>query len=80
MDATYNTNKQNLALAVISGVSGEGWNIILAIALLSRETAENYRWLLKELIEFNNGVEPNTIITDFDSSMCAAIESTFQKT
>jgi hypothetical protein len=74
MDATYNTNKQNLALAVISGVSGEGWNIILAIALLSRETAENYRWLLKEFIEFNNGVEPNTIITDFDSSMCAAIE------
>ncbi len=52
----------------------------MAIALLSRETAENYKWLLNNLIEFNNGVEPQTIITDFDSSMCAAIELTLQKT
>lgn len=74
MDATYNTNKQNLALTILSGVSNQGKNIIMAIAFLSRETAENYSWLLRNLVEMNNGIEPTTIMTDFDSSMCQAIE------
>ena len=80
MDATYNTNKSNLALALISGVSNEGKNIILAVAFLSRETSENYCWLLRTLKEMNNEIEPTTIMTDFDSSMCQAIESTLKKT
>jgi hypothetical protein len=46
MDATYKTNKHDMALTVFSGVSSEGKNIILAIAFLSRETGEHYRWLL----------------------------------
>jgi MULE transposase domain len=70
MDATYNTNKQSLALAILSSVSNEGKNIILAVAFLSRETADNYSWLLRSLIEMNNEIEPATIMTDFDSSMC----------
>ncbi len=80
MDATYNTNKQNLALAILSGINNEGKNIILAVAFLSRESAENYSWLLSNLVDMNGGTEPTTIMTDFDSSMCAAIESTFSKT
>ena len=80
MDATYNTNKSNLALAMVSGVSSEGKNIILAVAFLSRETTENYSWMLRSLKEMNNGIEPTTIMTDFDSSMCQAIESTFRST
>ena len=47
MDATYKTNKQDLALTVISSVSGEGKNIILGFAFLSRETSDHYNWLLK---------------------------------
>lgn len=42
MDATYKTNKYDLALTIFSGVSSEGKNIILAIAFLSRETADHY--------------------------------------
>jgi transposase-like protein len=80
MDATYNTNKLNLALSILSGVSNEGKNIILAVAFLSRETAENYSWLLRNLKEMNHGIEPTTIMTDFDSSMCQAIEQTYSKT
>ena len=53
MDATYNTNKQNLALTILSGISNEGKNIILAVAFLSRESAENYTWLLKNLTKIN---------------------------
>ncbi len=37
MDATYNTNKHNLALAIISGISSEGKNIIMGRAFLARE-------------------------------------------
>jgi hypothetical protein len=80
MDATYNTNKHNLALAILSGVSNEGKNIILAVAFLSWETAENYSWLLRTLTDMNNRIEPRTIMTDFDSSMCQAIEQTYSKT
>lgn len=42
MDATYNTNKHNLALGIISGVSSEGKNIIMGIAFLARESTEHY--------------------------------------
>lgn len=80
MDATYKTNKHELALTIISSVSGEGRNIILGIAFLNRETADHYTWLLKTLLELNGGREPGTIITDYDSSMCAGIEQVFNKT
>jgi hypothetical protein len=52
MDATYNTNKHNLALAIISGISGEGKNIILGIAFLSSESTDHYTWMLKTLKSF----------------------------
>lgn len=31
-------------------------------------------------MDFAGGVEPTTFMTDFDSSMCGGIESTFSKT
>ena len=80
MDATYNTNKHGLALAIISGISSEGKNIMLGISFLARESIDHYQWLLRTLVEFNDGIEPRTIMTDFDSSMCGAIEATFSKT
>ena len=46
MDATFNTNQLGMALAVVSGISSEGKNIILAVALMQRETIDNYVWLL----------------------------------
>ena len=70
LDATYNTNKQKLNLAVLSGISSEGKNILLGISLMARETTENYIWLLSELKNLNDGIEPKVIMTDFDASMC----------
>ena len=77
MDATYKTNKYDLHLTIFSGVSSENKNVILGIAFVQRETAEVYDWLLNQLREFSDGLEPKTIITDFDPSMCAGIESAF---
>jgi hypothetical protein len=80
MDSTYNTNQLGHALAVVNGINGEGKNIILAFALMARETAENYIWLLQSLVDLNGGVEPVAIMTDFDASMCQAIETVYSKT
>jgi hypothetical protein len=55
MDSTYNTNVLGLALAIVNGISSEGKNLILAFALMARETAENYTWLLRKLTEMNDG-------------------------
>jgi transposase-like protein len=74
MDATYKTNVHGLALTVFSGVNNEGKNIILGFAFVKRETLETYKWLLNNLLHFNNNDEPGVILTDFDPSMCGAIE------
>jgi len=73
MDATYKTNKYDLHLTVFSGVNSENKNVILGIGLVQRETAETYRWMLQKLKEFSNGLQPKTIITDFDPNMCISI-------
>ena len=65
---------------MISGINNEGKNIVLGFALVKRETLETYNWLLQNLLRFNDGIEPGVILTDFDSSMCGAIESQFNKT
>lgn len=75
MDATYKTNNQQLALAVISGINNEGKNIVLGFGLVKRETMDTYKWVLNNLLRFNDGVEPGVILTDYDASMCGAIES-----
>ena len=46
MDATYCTNRHGLALAMVSGVSSEGRNVLLAVSFLAKETTEHYTWLL----------------------------------
>jgi transposase-like protein len=74
MDATYKTNTHGLALTVFSGVNNEGKNVVLGFALVKRETLETYNWLLSNLKNFNIGIEPRVILTDFDPSMCGAIE------
>ena len=80
MDATYKTNNQSLALTVISGITNEGKNVVLGFALVKRETMDTYKWLLSNLLKFNDDLEPGVILTDFDASMCGAIEKTFSKT
>lgn len=65
---------------MVNGISSEGKNLILGVALMARETAENYTWLLSKLTELNGGKEPKCIMTDFDASMCQAIETVYSKT
>ncbi len=60
---------------MISGINNEGKNIVLGFGLVKRETMDTYKWVLNNLLRFNDGVEPGVILTDYDASMCGAIES-----
>ena len=42
IETSYNTNQLGLGLTLITGVSSEGKNILMGVALLARETSENY--------------------------------------
>ena len=79
MDATYKTNKHDMALTIFSGVNCDGYNTVLGYALVKRETSESYKWLLSNLIRLS-GIEPKVILTDFDASMCHGIEREFKNT
>jgi hypothetical protein len=77
MDSVDDTNKHGLTMAIISGISSEGKNVIIGVAFLSSETTENYTWVLKTMLDFQDGLVPKTIMTDFSSVMCNAIEDSF---
>ena len=79
MDSTFKTNKHDFPLVVFSGVDSNNRNIVLGYGFVRRETAESYAWLLTQLKNFNTH-EPGTLLTDFDASMCKAIEKMFDKT
>ena len=68
MDATYKTNKHDMALTIFSGVNCDGRNTVLGYALVKRETADTYKWLMQNLVKLT-GIEPGVILTDFDPSM-----------
>jgi transposase-like protein len=78
MDATYTTNSMSMPLVVFTGVNHEGKNTLLGYAFLQSETMDNYIWVLQQLVEQNRGIMPRVLLTDFDSSMCGAIERVFQ--
>ena len=74
LDCAYNTNQVGLSLAILSGVSGEGKNVIIGVSFMAHETPENYKWLFTQLKQMNGGLEPGVIVSEFDNSMCLAAE------
>ena len=79
MDATYKTNKHDMALTIFSGVNWDGRNTVLGYALVKKENSDTYKWLLSNLVKLT-GMEPGVILTDFDPSMWHGIERIFKNT
>jgi len=77
IETSLNTNQLGLGLTLVTGISSEGKNIIMGIALIARETVENYSWILVQLRDMNNGIAPKTVVTDFDIAVSTAIENTY---
>lgn len=77
IDTTQKTNKYDMSLVTISGISSDNKNIVLAFALIQKEQAEVYEWILRKLKDFSGGLEPRCIITDYDLALCTAIERVY---
>ncbi|XP_078181731.1 protein FAR-RED IMPAIRED RESPONSE 1-like [Carex rostrata] len=70
MDATYLTNRYDMALVLFVGVNHHWQTTIFACALLGRETEEDYIWCMEKFVACMNGVKPGGILTD----QCPSIE------
>ncbi|XP_057744669.1 protein FAR1-RELATED SEQUENCE 5-like [Arachis stenosperma] len=76
-DSTYKKNKYNKPLVIFSGCNHHGQTVIFGSCLLSNETTEMYKWLLKMFVEAMGGKSPKAVITDRDLAMRDAIKNIF---
>ncbi|XP_016192708.1 protein FAR1-RELATED SEQUENCE 5-like [Arachis ipaensis] len=74
-DSTYKKNKYNKPLVIFSGCNHHGQTVIFGSGLLSDETTETYKWLLKTFVEAMGGKSPKAVITDGDLAMRDAIRN-----
>ncbi|KAL4564249.1 hypothetical protein LXL04_028306 [Taraxacum kok-saghyz] len=72
-DATYHTNKYNLVFVPFTGVDNHKKSVTLGGALLARETAEYYTWLLKSWLDAF-GKQPVIVVTDQEAAVAVAVE------
>ncbi|XP_057755613.1 protein FAR1-RELATED SEQUENCE 4-like [Arachis stenosperma] len=74
-DSMYKKNKYNKPLVIFSGCNHHGQTIIFGSGLLSDETTDTYKWLLKTFVESTGEKSPKAVITDRDFAMRDAIKN-----
>ena len=79
-DNTASTNRFNMPLNSWVIVDANGKSHLIACALTSGETTEDYEWILHQLLQANNGIIPSVILVDEDPAMEAACASTIPDT
>ncbi|XP_021749382.1 protein FAR-RED IMPAIRED RESPONSE 1-like [Chenopodium quinoa] len=79
-DSTYLTNKFHLPFAVFLGVNHHGQSILFGCALISRETAETYEWVMRTWLHCMGGKAPTAILTDQDPTIRKVVHCTMAKT
>lgn len=79
-DTTYMTNRYNLPFAPFVGITGHAQTCLFGCAFLSDETTDTFRWVFETFLESMGNKHPQTIITDQDKAMKAAIERVFPDT
>ncbi|XP_021729764.1 protein FAR1-RELATED SEQUENCE 8-like [Chenopodium quinoa] len=72
-DSTYLTNKFYLPFVLFIGVNHHGQSILFGCALISRETAETYEWVLRTWLHCMGGKAPISILTDQDPAIRKAV-------
>lgn len=74
-DTTFKTNALGMALATFVGVDHNNRNVVLAMGLLSDESAISFEWLFTKVLEATNMHGPLVIYTDQDPAISKAIAS-----
>jgi hypothetical protein len=83
MDCTYRTNRFNMPLLNIVGVTGMNTTIHIAQVFLIGEEEPDYRWALQQLwnLQLRKGIpHPQVFFTDRDLALLNAIEHIFPST
>lgn len=81
MDCTYKTNRYNLPLLEIVGVTSTNMTFLVAAVYLEAEKEANYTWaceVLKSMMD--ESCIPNVIVTDCEKALMNAIRRTFPTT
>ncbi|KAL4275594.1 hypothetical protein AHAS_Ahas20G0122800 [Arachis hypogaea] len=76
-DATYRRTKYNLLVIVLSRVNHHNQTCGFATAMVSCESQDSYKWVLRRFLECMRGKAPKAVITDEDPSMRLAIMHVF---
>ena len=72
-DTTYRTDQYGKLLLVFVGVNNHFKSTIFGFAVLVDESGETYKWALATFLECMDTVHPESVITDGDLAMRAAI-------
>nr|XP_029152521.1 protein FAR1-RELATED SEQUENCE 8-like [Arachis hypogaea] len=76
-DATYEMNKYNLPVIVLSGINHHNQTCVFATAMVSCESQDSYKWVLRRFLECMRRKAPKAVITDGNPSMRLAIMHVF---
>ena len=68
LDTTYNTNRFQMMLCIITIIDNNYRTRIVASAIIEDETLDTYRWIC-DIIFNETGILPSVIFTDSDLSM-----------
>jgi hypothetical protein len=82
LDSTYKTNRHNLYLLNIIGVTATNNSFVIGQAFLSSESEEDYSWVLQWPRNYLKQAElplPNYITTDKAGGLMNAVENFFPK-
>src|SRR5436190_24226535 len=79
VDTTYNTNRLQLMLCIITVVDNNYKSRIVACSIIEDETLDTYRWIFDTIL-IETGVYPGVIFTDSDPSMIRSIKEIYPDT
>jgi hypothetical protein len=74
---THEKNGYNFPLIIFSGCNHHSQTIIFGCALVSDETIETYKWVLKSFSEAMRNKHPKVVVTNGDEVMMEAIKHAF---
>ncbi|XP_057793350.1 protein FAR1-RELATED SEQUENCE 5-like [Salvia miltiorrhiza] len=77
VDATYKTNKYDLACVPIIEINHHRTNVMFAMTFLSNEKSESYEWLFSTFLDAMYRKEPTIIFSDQDKALMNALDNTF---
>ncbi|XP_028104757.1 uncharacterized protein LOC114303807 [Camellia sinensis] len=79
IDGTYKTNRYQLSLLEIMGVTSTHMTFSVAITYLQTERVDNYAWVLQTLRDLvDDGVLPEVIVTDRELALMNPLTTPFQ--